>query len=303
MYQKKFAQMPKSSVPIKEYRRLRQVAFGDVAIPAIERSIGRTVFFQYMGEMCGKELKQLREDALPLYNQLLNLGVKRCDGLTVSIPEVVIRTGPMASELVFVENWKQLARTAETIEVAAKLSKSIEVWTSTHHVTAEWFRDEVLRHLCVWNSNPNAGWSYVDVHGDASIPGEIYRAGPLLAEFVSLPVIRPFNPFMEHQSEHFASVKAVYELYYKGMLDHLANLGVSKAKRKRSRKVDAWGHVGWFIHYQIKGLTADRVAGTLSGQRLEAGAVYKAVAEFARLIGLNLRPRGRRWSKTNRPKR
>ena len=290
---------------------LRQIGFGDFTIPVIERYVARHLLFHFIDKLCSPELAALKGNAFPLYCQLHEIGCRQRGKDDTHVPFVGIEyllhaQNARVSELVSIDSWHNLEKVGRHLDAAAKLHRAIETWARPHNVLVDWFLDALLRNLCAWRLEGRqiaffypGSMSFGPIGrfgGDKDIPGEVFHVGTALEKMFPLRLPEPFNPLTQRRSEHWKHVEKAYEEYYTMREKHLTEIGFTKVKRKRDRSGDPWVHVEWFVRYQVKGWTAERIADrikprTAGADTIGATGIYHAVSDFSDLVELPLRPK------------
>src|ERR1700691_919949 len=89
----------------REVESLSRVAFGSLAIPAIERQVARIVFLGRISVLCQQDLADLRDFCLPVYRDLFETGRKRFPNSKADFPEIGIANQPRPSAVILVNSW------------------------------------------------------------------------------------------------------------------------------------------------------------------------------------------------------
>lgn len=282
---------------------LERLGFGELTEPGTQEWIVRVVLFQSMQRLCRKHLRELRESCVPTVQALIESGKRQFGRAAGEFPAVAIELKidqqTTRQELLWIDSLKALRIAADHIMEVRQLQTILENWASRCHVSEDWFLDAIVRILTVWSVSPEAAddleWRYP---GSLSSAPEwrfgdgdpaLYELITALAEVEPPPSIPVYNPAMQTQKEHRASVEASLNKYYEQQEARFKLRGFIPSTRKRRRTAPAWVHMDWFVKYQINERTAAQIARGIDNRELGENAINKAVRDIAKLLQVPLR--------------
>ncbi len=147
---------------------LGKLGLGTMTHPETERWIARTIVFARMEKLMVGDLRNLRDNALPLYQALYELGRRM---LPCDVPALEIRERMSNdTELIrrhYVDSWSSLSQAANHFVEAEKLADAVTRWTGALNMTTDWFRDV--------ECTPKVRQK---VKGPNTLNGEVYGFGP-----------------------------------------------------------------------------------------------------------------------------
>jgi hypothetical protein len=261
-----------------------------------------------MGKLMRRELEDLRDTCLPLYEALFHLGRQMLPRSNSSFPDLVVSDASgnvQTHRRQCIDGWSSLRKVVSHYTQAEDLASALSKWAGDRHMMTDWFLDEALRNLAAWHILPQAaeglwwlqrGSLAGGKHDRFANNSRTLQGKGAFDRIIPVPVIKLYNPTAQTREEHRQQLDASLNNYYAKQESLFEMLGFRRTVVKRARtgkkRKNPWLHWDWFIKYQMQERSGSDIANEIAKKQdldIAPDAIHAAVRDVGRVLEVLVR--------------